>query len=303
MTGGRSRFAGGAAALAAALLTACGGGVAPAASPAPDLGPAAATAPEGPPLAIEYVVVRRRWVEALVPAPSDAVKAWSEAPENAAAATGPLRQLLVKVAGGEKAPGLAAKKKAEALAARAAKGEDFAALARQHSEDAATRDDGGELAPERLDALAPPVRAAFEALAPGQTSAEPVRSSEGFYVLRKERASEERVEAAYRKAKAPELARRLGEELLARLGADADARPAIAEAVEAVLGERGVNDVDRPRAHVVDRERVAEVRLSAAAKAALETFARSARAGDRLPSPAVDGDTILVARARAPGAR
>ncbi|MCW5832127.1 MAG: hypothetical protein KIS78_06710 [Labilithrix sp.] len=146
------------------------------------------------------------------------------------------------------------------------------------------------------------MRAAFEALAPGQTSAEPVRSSEGFYVLRKERASESASRRRTARRRRPSW-RGGSARSSSRLGADADARPAIAEAVEAVLGERGVNDVDRPRAHVVDRERVAEVRLSAAAKAALETFARSARAGDRLPSPAVDGDTILVARARAPGAR
>ncbi|MBX3200644.1 MAG: peptidylprolyl isomerase [Labilithrix sp.] len=303
VTGRLARFASVAAVLTSGLGWGCGGGATPAASPAPEVAPVAATATDAPPLAIEYVVVRRRWVEALVPAPPDAVKAWANAPENAAAATGPLRQLLVKVPGGEKDPGLAAKKKAAALAARAVKGEDFATLARQHSDDATTRDGGGELARGRLDALTPPLRAALDALAPGETTAEPVRSSDGFYVLHKERASEERIEAAYRKAKAPAIALQLGEELLARLDERADSRPAIAEAVEAVLGERGVNDAERPRAQVVDRERLAQVRLTAAAKAALEAFARGARAGERFPAPAVDGDTIVVARARAGGPR
>ncbi|MBX3212009.1 MAG: peptidylprolyl isomerase [Labilithrix sp.] len=303
MTGRRARFASVAITLAPGLAWGCGGNTTPAASPAPAVAPAAETAPEAPPLAIEYIVVRRRWVEALVPAPSDAVKAWADAPENAAAATGRLRQLLVKVPGGEKDPGLAAKKKAAALAARAVKGEDFASLARQHSDDAPTRDGGGELARAQLDALAPPLRAALDALAPGATTAEPVRSSDGFYVLHKERASEDRLEAAYRKAKAPALAQKLGEELLARLDGRADSRSAIAEAVEAVLGERGVNDAERPRAQVVDRERLPQVRLTAAAKSALEAFARGARAGERLPSPAVDGDTIVVARARLGGTR
>ncbi|MBX3225600.1 MAG: peptidylprolyl isomerase [Labilithrix sp.] len=300
MTRGIGRTA---ATLALGLLAACGGGAPPAAAPLPAVAPVGASAPEAPPLAIEYVAIRRPWVEQLVPAAPADVKAWSDAPENAAAVSGPLRQILVKVPGGEKDPGLAAKKKAQAIAGRIAKGEDFAKLARQLSEDSATKDSGGELTPQALEALSPPVRAAFAALKPGETSAEPVRSSDGFLVLQKERAPEEALERAYRKAKAPEAARKLGEELLARWKNGADSRPAIAEAVEAVLGERGVNDADRPRAHVVDRERLTQVRLTAAAKAALETFARGARAGDVLPSPAADGEIVVVARARAPGAR
>jgi hypothetical protein len=85
---------------------------------------------------------------------------------------------------------------------------------------------------------------------------------------------------------------------------EADPRRAIAEAVEAVLGERATNDADRPSAVFVDRDRIKQVRLSAAAaKAALETFADGARAGDLFPSPAIDGDTVLVARALAASER
>ena len=87
-----------------------------------------------------------------------------------------------------------------------------------------------------------------------------------------------------------------------RLKASTPARAAIAEAVQAVLGDRGASDANRPKAAVVDRERLKQVRLTAAAKAALETFAESAHPGDALPSPAVDGDTIVVARARATAA-
>ena len=68
-----------------------------------------------------------------------------------------------------------------------------------------------------------------------------------------------------------------------------------------MLGEKATADPDRPTASLVERDRLKQTRLPAAAKAAIETFAASAHAGDALPSPAVDGDTIVVARAVAPG--
>lgn len=287
--------------LSLALLAGCGGAAPPASSPARAATPAETT-PETTPLVVEYVVIHRRWVERLLPVAPAELKTWSEAPENAAATNGSFQHILVKVPGGEKDPGLAAKKKAEGIIARLDKGEDFAKLARQLSDDASTRDSGGEYTREQVKELPPALSAAFAALEPGKTTALPVRSRDGFHVVRKGRASDDEIERAYRKAKAPEVAKKLGEDLLARLEGGTPSRPAIAGAVEAVLGERGVNDADRPKAHVVDRDRLAQVRLTAAAKAALETFARSARPGDQLPSPAVDGDTILVARAAlAPG--
>ena len=133
--------------------------------------------------------------------------------------------------------------------------------------------------------LAPAVSAAFTALEPGKTTREPVRSPEGFHIVHKDRTSDDQIERAYRKAKAPEVAKKLAEELLGRLKSDAASRAAIAEAVEAVLGERGVNDANRPNAQIVERARIDQIRLTAAAKAALETFARSAHPGDVLPSP------------------
>jgi predicted small lipoprotein YifL len=284
-------------------LAACGGSVPAAQPPAAHVAPETSLPPEPAPLVIEYVVVHRRWIEKLVPATPAEVKAWSEAPENAAAVSGPLRHILVKVPGGEKDPGLTARKKAQAILARLGKGEDFAKVARQASDDASSKDGGGEWAADRLKDLAPPLVAAFAALKPGETASEPVRSPAGFHVLRKDRADDDRVERAYRNAQAPALARKLGDELLVRLKEHGPSRSAIAEAVAAVLGERGANDADRPNAHVVDRERLAQVRLTAAAKAAIETFARSAHPGDVLPSPAVDGDTLVVARAVAPGPR
>ncbi|MDF2695055.1 MAG: Foldase protein PrsA precursor [Labilithrix sp.] len=290
---------------AVSSLAACAGNPpAPAQPPVARVAPATTMPPELPPLLVEYVVVHRRWVEKLVPVAAADVKAWSEAPANASAVSGPLRHILVKVPGGEKDPGVAARKKAQTILARLDKGEDFAKVAGQLSEDATTKDRGGELPAEKSNELAPPVASAFAALEPGKTAREPVRSPEGFHILHKDRAADEHIERAYRRAMAPDVAKRLAEELLVRLkAADVPARAAIAEATQAVLGERGASDASRPAAQSVPRDRIEQVRLSAAAKAAIETFARSAHPGDVLPSPAIDGDTIVVARAVAPSAR
>ena len=114
-------------------------------------------------------------------------------------------------------------------------------------------------------------------------------------------ASDEAGENAFRRSKAPELTARLADELTTRLRGDVPARAAIADAVQAVLGERAVDDAARPTPHAIARANVDQVRLPAAAKAALVTFARGAHPGDVLPKRADDAETTVVARARVPG--
>lgn len=279
----------------ALVLGGCGASGAPVRSATPEVKRSPSTdaptlPPEEPSLLVEYVVVHRRWVETLVPTSPETVKAWSEAPENAATLGSMFRQILVRVRPGT--PDAAAKKKADGILVRLAKGEDFSRLAAQLSEEVDMSDRFTELPKE--------VSATFAALAPGQTATVPVRSAEGYHVVRKERPSEEALELAYRRAKAPEVAAKLGAELTARLRGGAPARSAIAEGTEAVLGERGASDPNRPKPQSVPRANVEHVRLPAAARAALVTFARGAHAGDVLPSPAVDGDTLVVARVRTP---
>jgi hypothetical protein len=281
------------------LLAACGGSTPAPLPPVAHVAPATSTPPEAPPLLIEYVVIHRRWVEKVLPAAPADVKAWAEAPENAEAASGAFRQILIK---STKDSEPAAKKKAQGLLDRLKKGgEDFAKLAKQHSDDAGSKDSGGEHATEKLKELPEPVRAAFAPLKPGDVAPDLVKSDLGFHIIKKDRASDDQLERAYRKTKAPDAAKKLGEELLTRLKGNAPTRPAIAEAVETSLGDRATNDANRPTASIVDRERLKQVRMTAAAKAALETFANSAHPGDVLPSPAIDGDTIVVARAVQPG--
>jgi parvulin-like peptidyl-prolyl isomerase len=92
-------------------------------------------------------------------------------------ATVHLEEILVK--SGE---GRSALLEAEALVARARAGEDFAALAREHSE-AATRGAGGDLGTLSRGELTPGVQAALGTLAPGDVSA-PLETDEGYRIFR-----------------------------------------------------------------------------------------------------------------------
>ncbi|MDR3532126.1 MAG: peptidylprolyl isomerase [Rhodopila sp.] len=72
---------------------------------------------------------------------------------------------------------------ATALIQRLQTGADFAALARDFSKDG-TAQDGGDLGYARLDTLSPEIGSVIFALAPGQTTAFPVRSHNEWFILR-----------------------------------------------------------------------------------------------------------------------
>jgi peptidyl-prolyl cis-trans isomerase D len=77
----------------------------------------------------------------------------------------------------------AAKKKAEDLAARARKGEDFAKLAEKYSEDPGSKDRGGDLGPFARGAMVKVFEDTAFAMTPGQIS-DPVKSPFGYHVIK-----------------------------------------------------------------------------------------------------------------------
>lgn len=77
----------------------------------------------------------------------------------------------------------AAQERAAALAKRVAGGEDFAALARSASDDAASRDKGGELGWIAETALLPQIRSAVQTLQPGAASGA-IESNGGWHIVR-----------------------------------------------------------------------------------------------------------------------
>lgn len=78
---------------------------------------------------------------------------------------------------------LQSRKLAESLATRARQGEDFAELARAHSQDEETRERGGQLGSRKPGTLPPAVDKALMALDVGEVS-DPVRFRGDFYVLK-----------------------------------------------------------------------------------------------------------------------
>ena len=93
--------------------------------------------------------------------------------------------VLIKVA--ENAPAdqvEAAKKKAMEVLGKAKKGEDFAALAKQYSEDAMSKEKGGDLGFFRRGVMVPKFEEAAFAMKPGELTKEPVRTPFGFHVIK-----------------------------------------------------------------------------------------------------------------------
>jgi hypothetical protein len=104
------------------------------------------------------------------------------------------------------------------------------------------------------------------------------------------------------KAWAAEAAKKLAADMTTRLRNSPDARAAIADSVQQVLGDLAAADPDRPKMSVVERERIKDVKhLSAAVRAGLGQFADHAHPGDVLDTPASDDDAVVVARAVPPG--
>ncbi len=96
------------------------------------------------------------------------------------------RHILVKVPDGAPASAdEAARKKIEALAERVKKGEDFATLARDASDDPGSKASGGDLGFFGPGVMAKPFEQAAFALEPGQVSA-PVRTRFGWHLIRVE---------------------------------------------------------------------------------------------------------------------
>lgn len=262
--------------LLACASIACGGAAnePPPATPRPRAEPSASPRePARPRLMVEYVVVHQRWVEKNVPAAPADVAAWYETPEGRAAV--PARKCV--------AP-FDAKKTASAALARLKKKEACDAVL------TGATNVVGEL---------PKADAALATLADGDAAL--VEDKGMFVVVAKTRPTDEAIERAYRKAKAPEAAQKLGGEILERLKKpDADAREAVADAAGAVLGERAVADPGRPSPVVVDEERLRIARVPAEGKKALEKLLREGRSGDVLPAPVADGTDLVLARAVAP---
>jgi peptidyl-prolyl cis-trans isomerase SurA len=102
--------------------------------------------------------------------------------EKGSSTTAYAREILISVPTTETDTGRARELAGE-LRRRAQAGEDFATLAKEHSDDPATKMTGGVLGEFFLKGLAPPYSTAVESLAAGQVSA-PIQSEHGFHLIK-----------------------------------------------------------------------------------------------------------------------
>ncbi len=213
---------------------------------------------------IEYAPIAIAWVKKHVPATPNDVKTWAATPEGRSAAGTEIRHVLVVIAE-PKAPRdvAAAKKRAQVLIGRLTKGEDPKALAREASDDDDTRDKGGALGTDE-GKLPEPLRTVAKQLGPGDLAGDPIKGPRGFHIVLRDAQDDAQIMKAYKKARATTVARKLADELLARLqSADASVpiETVFKESVAAVLGEAAANDPKRHKADAVPRDGAASADL------------------------------------------
>jgi hypothetical protein len=101
-----------------------------------------------------------------------------------------------------------AKTKAMNVLQRLQKGEEFANLAKEYSEDAFSRPEGGDLGCVPKEIFGPALPKAVQQLKPGELS-QPVESSWGFHIIRRETISDQDIlsvlESDYKEKKAREI--------------------------------------------------------------------------------------------------
>jgi len=258
----------------------------------------AKSAEAGGPVTIQYVPIAVAWVKRHSGGTPDQIAAWAKTPAGRTAVKTDIRHVLIGI--GLDAPARQvkeARRRATDLAARVAKGEKIQALAVEASDDDATKDQGGSLGKDAAS-IQEPARSVAAGLQPGEVTIEPVRTAAGFHIFARDRPDPGDLEKAYRKARAPELTRKLADEMLSRMQASSESLESIADAaVAAILPPAAKSDSKRRRAVDVSPDRARDADLPEDAREALASFARKAKPGDVVDSALGTGPVLVVARA------
>jgi peptidyl-prolyl cis-trans isomerase D len=179
---------------------------------------------------VGYVVVRKGWIEKYgISSESKEIDAWAK--ENAAKIMVPVRHILVKAQKDKGDETEAAKQKAEGVLARVKKGEDFAALAKEFSDDPGSKDKGGQYPGEQVENFVPEFRESVAKLKPGELDQNLVQTQFGFHIIKRDPASKEDIAKAYKATKSDDLAKEMAKEINADMKADKPADAAIARAI------------------------------------------------------------------------
>jgi peptidyl-prolyl cis-trans isomerase D len=155
---------------------------------------------------LNYTVVRKSWIEKYaVAAESKDVDAWAKDKANLAQVKVPVRHILVKAEKPEEKA--AAKKKAEGILERVKKGEDFATLAKEFSDDPGSKDKGGQYPGEMVSQFVEPFKKTVASLKPGELSQELTETDFGWHVIKRDDATKDDLVKAYKETKSLEVSK------------------------------------------------------------------------------------------------
>lgn len=177
---------------------------------------------------VNYIVVRKGWIEKYAISSADKdVDDWKAA--NATKIVVPVRHILIKTE--KDKPKEDAQKKAEDVLARVKKGEDFAALAKEFSDDPGSKDKGGQYPGEMVENFVPEFKASVAALKPGELDQKLVESQFGYHIIKRDPATKDDVLKAYKASKSDDIAKAMAKEISDAMKAGTAADAAISAAI------------------------------------------------------------------------
>ena len=185
---------------------------------------------------VSYAVVRRSWIEKYgISADAKDLEAWQKDKINLAQIKVPVRHILVKFGGDKPAEKEASRAKAQGIFDRVKKGEDFAKLAKEFSDDPGSKDKGGMYPGEMVEQFVEPFKKAVESVPPGTLVPNLVETSFGYHVIKRDEASKEDVLKAYRQSKSLDLAKAAA----TKIAVDLKAGKSGDDALKAVIAQYG----------------------------------------------------------------
>ena len=183
---------------------------------------------------VSYAAVRRSWVEkyAVSTDPKD-IDAWTKDKVNLGTIKSPVSHILIKFGGEKPEEKEASKKKAQDILDRVKKGEDFAKLAKEFSEDPGSKDKGGQYDGEMVDQFVEPFKKAYNSVPPGTLVPELVETSFGYHIIKRDGATKEDILKAYRSSKSLDLAKLIA----AKIGSEVKGGKSGDDAVKAAIAQ------------------------------------------------------------------
>ena len=228
---------------------------------------------------VNYAVVRRSWLEKYAVASDQKdIDTWSKDKINLAQIKVPVRHVLVKFAGEKPEEKEASKAKAQGLFERIKKGEDFAKIAKEFSEDPGSKDKGGQYPGEMVEQFVEPFKKAVESVKPGELVPNLVETQFGYHIIKRDDASKEDVLKAYRQSKSLDLSKAVA----AKIAGDVRAGKSGEDAVKAAIAQYGILK-PTPKADAKDPKKAGDGGADAGKAAAVD-------AGPAAPEYTADSD-------------